>query len=138
MARRVGPGDGALNTPRWLRGIWVIPLAFLLVFLALPLVSLVVRTWSGSGLRILADASTWQITVLAIVQALLSTVLSLLIGLPIAAAVSRYDFRGRALAQALVTVPFVMPTVVVALALRSLFGTALPRGSSSWCWHTHT
>ncbi len=124
----MGSGDGALNTPRWLRGIWVIPLAFLLVFLALPLVVLIIRTWSGDGWRILANASTWQITALATVQAVLSTVLSLAVGLPIAAVVSRYSFRGRALAQALVTVPFVMPTVVVALAFRSLLGSALPQG----------
>ncbi len=124
----MGPGDGALNTPRWLRGIWLIPLAFLLVALVVPLVMLVTRTWSGDGLRILADASTWQITSLATAQAALSTALSLLIGLPIASVVSRYSFRGRAFAQALVTVPFVMPTVVVAMAFRTLLGSSLPQG----------
>lgn len=106
----------------------MIPLAFLLVFLALPLIVLLLRTWSGDGTRVLADASTWQIAALSALQALLSTALSLALGLPIAAVVSRYSFRGRALAQALVTVPFVMPTVVVALAFRSLIGSALPQG----------
>lgn len=124
----MGPGDGALNTPRWLRGIWVIPLAFLFLALVVPVVVLVVRTWSGNGVRVLADASTWQITSLAALQALLSTALSLLIGLPIAAVVSRYAFRGRALVLALVTVPFVMPTVVVAMAFRTLLGSSLPQG----------
>ena len=124
----MGSGDGALSTPRWLRGIWVIPLVFLLCCLALPLVVLVARTWSGDGTRVLADASTWQIAGLSCLQALASTVLSLIIGLPIASVVSRYAFQGRALAQALVTVPFVMPTVVVALAFRSLLGGSLPQG----------
>jgi thiamine transport system permease protein len=124
----VGPGDGALNAPRWLRGIWVIPLAFLVLALAVPLIVLAARTWSGNGIRVLADISTWQIASLAVVQAALSTALSLLIGLPIASVVSRYSFRGRALAQALVTVPFVMPTVVVAMAFRTLLGSSLPQG----------
>lgn len=124
----MGPGDGALSTPRWLRGIWVIPLVFLLLTLVVPLVVLVVRTWSGNGMRVLADASTWQIASLAIVQAMLSTAVSLIVGLPLAAVVSRYSFRGRAFAQALVTVPFVMPTVVVAMAFRTLLGSSLPQG----------
>ena len=128
MARHVGPGDGALNAPGWLRGIWAIPLAFLLFVLVVPLIVLMARTWSGNGVRILADASTWQIASLSVIQALLSTALSLLIGLPIAAVVSRYSFRGRALALALVTVPFVMPTVVVAMAFRTLLGSSLPQG----------
>ncbi|MGI9135441.1 MAG: ABC transporter permease, partial [Candidatus Nanopelagicales bacterium] len=106
----------------------MIPLAFLLLALVLPLIALVARTWSGNGLRVLADASTWQITSLAVVQATLSTALSLLIGLPLASVVSRYSFRGRAFAQALVTVPFVMPTVVVAMAFRTLLGSSLPQG----------
>ena len=106
----------------------MIPLAFLLVALIVPLVVLVARTWSGNGLRVLSDASTWQITSLAIIQAALSTALSLLIGLPLASVVSRYAFRGRAFAQALLTVPFVMPTVVVAMAFRALLGSSLPQG----------
>jgi thiamine transport system permease protein len=106
----------------------VIPLAYLIVALVVPLISVVARTWSGNGLRILADASTWQITMLATVQAALSTVVSLAIGLPIASVISRYSFRGRALALALITVPFVMPTVVVAMAFRTLLGSSLPQG----------
>ena len=46
------------------------------------------------------------------------TALALLVGVPIANVVTRYRYRGRALGQALVTVPFVLPTVVVALAFR--------------------
>ena len=68
------------------------------------------------------DPLTWQVAGLAVTQALISTALALVIGLPIANVVTRYRFRGRAFAQALVTVPFVLPTVVVALAFRSLWG----------------
>jgi thiamine transport system permease protein len=65
---------------------------------------------------------------LAVVQALVSTVVALAVGLPMANVVSRYAVRGRAFAQALVTVPFVLPTVVVALAFRSLLGSGVPQG----------
>lgn len=83
---------------------------------------------ADGGLAGLMSASTWQVAGLAAVQALVSTALALALGLPIANVVSRYRFRGRALTQAMVTVPFVLPTVVVALAFRSLLGTGLPQG----------
>ncbi len=51
---------------------------------------------------------------------MLSTVLTLIAAGPITWAVSRFEFRGRRLATALVTVPFVMPTVVVGTAFVAL------------------
>ena len=53
-------------------------------------------------------------------QASLSTMLTLLIAAPLTWAVATYEFRGRRLATALVTVPFVLPTVVVGTAFLSL------------------
>lgn len=106
----------------------MVPAAFLAVFLAYPLGVLGTRVASDAGLGRLLSASTWQVVPLALTQALTSTVLAVVIGLPIANVVSRYQFRGRALAQALVTVPFVLPTVVVALAFRALLGPGIPQG----------
>ena len=128
MACRLGNGDGALNTPRWLAWAWLIPTAFLAVFLAYPLMVLTARVGSTEGLRGLLESSVWQVAALAAMQAVASTAIALVVGLPIANVVSRYRFRGRALAQALVTVPFVLPTVVVALAFRSLLGSGVPQG----------
>lgn len=117
--------------PTWLRWSWVIPAAFLAVFLLYPLTVLAVTvtsSTSGGLLIALTAPSLWQVAGLAALQATASTLLALFVGLPLANVVSRYRFRGRALAQALVTVPFVLPTVVVGLAFRSLFGTGLPQG----------
>ena len=118
--------------PRWLRWAWLPPAAFLAVFLAYPLVSLGLTIASGAGARAAMDrlgsATIWQVTALAVLQSLASTLLALIVGLPLANVVSRYRYRGRALAQALVTVPFVLPTVVVALAFRSLLGEGVPQG----------
>jgi ABC-type Fe3+ transport system permease subunit len=61
-------------------------------------------------------------------QATLSTLLTLAIGLPGAYAFSRLRFRGSALLRASVTVPFVLPTVVVAAAFLALLG---PRARST-------
>lgn len=118
--------------PVWLRWVWLAPAAFLAGFLLYPLVVLARTTADGADASTIADRlvspGLWSVVALATAQAVLSTVLALLIGLPIANVVSRYRYRGRALAQALVTVPFVLPTVVVALAFRSLVGTGVPQG----------
>jgi thiamine transport system permease protein len=58
-------------------------------------------------------------------QALLSTLLTLAAGMPAAYAFARYEFRGKSLLRALTTIPFVMPTMVVAAAFTALLG---PRG----------
>jgi thiamine transport system permease protein len=49
-----------------------------------------------------------------------STALTVALALPAAYVLARHRFRGRALTRALMTVPFVLPTVVVASAFRAL------------------
>ena len=114
--------------PRWLNWAWLVPAAFLSVFLAYPLGVLGSHVIDPTGWSRLFAETTWHVVPLALVQAVTSTVLAVVIGLPIANVVSRYQFRGRALAQAAVTVPFVLPTVVVALAFKSLLGPGVPQG----------
>lgn len=53
-------------------------------------------------------------------QAAASTALTVLAAAPLTWAVSTFEFRGRRLATALVTVPFVLPTVVVGTAFVAL------------------
>lgn len=117
--------------PGWLRWTWLLPVAFLVAFLLYPVAVLTV-TVADSGADGMIDritaAALWQVTGLAVLQALASTAVALAVGLPLANVVSRYRFRGRALTQALVTVPFVLPTVVVALAIRTLIGSGAPQG----------
>ena len=72
--------------------------------------------------------STTHIAALAAAQAAISACCALAIGLPLAGVLSSYQFRGRAITQALVTVPFVLPTVVIALAFRGLLGSLLEPG----------
>jgi thiamine transport system permease protein len=55
-------------------------------------------------------------------QALLSTLLSVIVGLPGAYLLARYDFRGKGLVQALTTVPFVLPSIIVVLGFVRFFG----------------
>ena len=132
----MGCGDGALRFPLLIRSAWAIPAIALGVFLVVPLAwvlaelpsaltALTEPTAQGARAPVL---SVLSVLPLALAQAVASTLLALLIGLPMCAVVSRIQFRGRAMVEALVTVPFVLPTVVVALALRSLLGPNAPLG----------
>ena len=55
-------------------------------------------------------------------QALLSTVASVALGLPGAYLLARYDFRGRATLRSLTILPFVLPSIMVAVGFLAMFG----------------
>jgi thiamine transport system permease protein len=97
-----------------------LPVVFVGVFFAWPLVNVLHRGLSQEGLDVLRSASTWRVVRFTTVQALISTGLTVALGLPAAYAVHRLDFRGRRLVMSLLTVPFVLPTIVVGAAFRAL------------------
>lgn len=109
----------------------LLPVLFLLLFYFYPLVAIIRTslTW-GAGLSgLLAELvslPTLRVLGFTTGQALLSTALTLLLGLPGAYVVARYDFPGKRLFLALTTVPFVLPTVVVAAAFTAVIGPRSP------------
>jgi thiamine transport system permease protein len=79
----------------------------------------------------LASPRTWETVRFTFWQAALSTVLTVVIALPGAWALARLRFRGSALVRAVLTVPFVLPTVVVASAFVSLSRSSFTAWASS-------
>lgn len=113
----------------------IVPLGFLAVFFVWPVVSLVARGFtdeSGFSLvgvaEVLTAPRTWRIVGQTLTQAVLGTAISVLLGLPAAHLLYRVRFPGRRLLRALVAVPFVLPTVVVGVAFRSLLAEQGPLG----------
>jgi thiamine transport system permease protein len=105
--------------------IVAVPIAFLLVFFAYPFAAILWRALGsdpGAFARVLGEARVRQVVWFTLWQAAASTGLTMLVGLPIAYVVSRFAFRGRAFVEALVLLPFVLPTVVVGLAFSGLPG----------------
>ncbi|MFD9792415.1 ABC transporter permease [Streptomyces sp. NPDC059070] len=106
-----------------------LPLAFFALFFAWPVAAIV-----GRGLRpdggwqlgrlgeVLTEPDLQHVLWFTTWQALASTALTLLIALPGAYVFARLDFPGRDLLRAVVTVPFVLPTVVVGTAFLALVG----------------
>jgi len=114
------------------RSLWLLPLAFLALFYFYPLVAILRQalmpagTPDLEGLRKLVSTPVYARTLgFTVYQATLSTLVTVILGLPGAYVFARYDFPGKALLRALTTVPFVLPTLVVATAFTALVG---PRG----------
>ena len=110
-----------------------LPLLFLVLFYFYPLGTILRAglTWDGGPapaalLARLFNAATLRVIGFTLGQALLSTVLTLLLGLPGAYIFARYDFPGKRLLNALTTIPFVLPTIVVATAFTAVLGPKSP------------
>lgn len=110
--------------------LWVPTLFFLLFFFFFPLFKILALTFNfetftnANNLRI-----TYHSLLFTFYQAILSTLLTFVLGLPAAILFSKFDFRGKSLLRALTAVPFMLPTVVVAAAFNSIFS---PRGLFSF------
>jgi molybdate transport system permease protein len=100
----------------------VAPAAIGLAFLVLPLVALLVRApWSGLP-ELLSDSQVLTALRLSLECATAATIVSLILGVPLAWVLARLRFPGLGLVRALVTLPLVLPPVVGGLALLLAFG----------------
>lgn len=116
-----------MRLPRPSRLGVLVPLAFLAAFFVYPFATILGRgLWPSGSLDVsplgdvLGDPSLQEIAWFTVWQAALSTVLTVLVAMPGAYVLARYRFTGRSALRALVTLPFVLPTVVVATAFLAL------------------
>ena len=135
MGRRVDPYRPPLSARSRSLLAYGVPLAFLSAFFVFPLTAIVERGLSSEGgqsaLDVLTGPVTRDVLWFTVWQAAASTVLTVVAALPASYVLGRYDFRGRSVVRALVVVPFVLPTVVVALALLAVLPDRLERGPSA-------
>ena len=122
-------GGGAA---RWLAAI---PAVFLTLFFLYPMVRVLWRSLTldgslhlGAFTEIVIKGSLRQAAWFTIWQALVSTLATLVFALPGAYVLARFRFPGRGLIRAAITVPFVLPTVVVGTAYLVLLGPNGPLG----------
>ena len=113
------------SVPSWLSRLflWLLPLAFLLIFFFIPLFRILNLTFDLSTLTNQNLRLAFQVLLFTLYQAFLSTFLTLLLGLPSAYLFARYGFHGKSLLRALTAVPFMLPTVVVAAGFNALLGS---------------
>ena len=109
--------------------LWTLPLIFLGLFFFFPLARITQLSFTRIEGKVLAGL--WEILTSPTIsrtvgftfkQAFLSTVLTLVVGLPGAYLFGKFQFRGKKILRALTGVPFVMPTLVVAAGFYALLG----------------
>lgn len=99
-------------------------LLYVTIIIALPLAAMMLKTaslgWSDFWAIVSSDraTATYRITLMA---AALATITNALFGMLLAWVLVRYDFPGKRLLDAVVDLPFALPTAVAGLALVTVF-----------------
>ncbi|TFG34849.1 iron ABC transporter permease [Candidatus Thorarchaeota archaeon] len=104
----------------------LIPIALLSFFLIYPVVRV---TFEGllsdtgkSFHKVISSYSTQYTIIFTFSQAIVSTIMSVLVGLPGALLLSRLDFKGKSIIRPLIIIPFVLPPIVVVVGFMQMFG----------------
>ncbi|WGY02559.1 ABC transporter permease subunit [Nocardioides sp. QY071] len=108
-----------------------VPVAVVAVFFVLPVGAMLHRgVWPdgsfdpGAVLDVLRRPRTGRVLWFTVWTSSVATTLAVLLGLPAAYVLHRLRFPGRALIRTALLVPFVLPTVVVGLAVRELISSS--------------
>jgi len=126
--------DNSVPRSRWLP--WHAALVF--GFLYLPIVTLIVYSFNGSGVggfpprdftlawyRLLfADEAIWTSVLNSLLVAFAAVIISLGFGVPAALALDRANFPGKPLFRRLVLLPLILPGIITGLSLLMLFREA--------------
>ncbi len=100
-------------------GLWAAPLIFIGVLFYWPLGNIISRGLQADWLSVYFEPQTLRAIWFTIWQAALSTALALVVGVPSAYVLYRKRFVGQRFVRALITVPLVLPTIVVAIVFTS-------------------
>lgn len=108
---------------------WLAPLGFLVVFFGWPVAQILLQGLTGGEgelprplgnlLATFADQDVRSAVWFTVWQAVVSTIATLIIALPAAYVLYRKSFRGQQVYRAIITVPLVLPTIVVAIIFAS-------------------
>ena len=99
-------------------------LFYLSLIVLLPMAALIARPWEhglGGFVHTVTDARVLAALKLSFTAAFVAAAINAVMGLIVAWALVRYDFPGKRLADALVDVPFALPTAVAGIALAAIY-----------------
>ncbi|WP_311220571.1 MULTISPECIES: sulfate ABC transporter permease subunit CysW [unclassified Acidovorax] len=116
---------GTTESPWVRRTLLGIALAFLLLFLVLPLAAVFVEAFSkgiDTYMASLRDPDAWSAIKLTLITAVIAVPLNLVFGVAAAWAIAKYEFKGKAFLTTLVDLPFSVSPVVAGLMYVLVFG----------------
>jgi sulfate transport system permease protein len=108
-----------------------IAMLWLSLLVLIPLAAVVAAAAEGGWGRyfsVLGNPQTWAAVTLTVSQALVVTLVNIVMGTAIAWVLVRDRFAGRSVLDVIIDVPFALPTIVAGLVLLSLYGPHSPLG----------
>jgi molybdate transport system permease protein len=113
---------GTIRRGRLTRGLMTAAACGLLLFLALPLVALLLRVSPGQLLARLGQPVVLDALRLSLITSAAATAIVVAFGIPLAHLLATREFRGKRLVEVLVDLPMVLPPTVAGFALLMAFG----------------
>ncbi len=107
------------DTPGW---EFVLPSAVLVGLIGIPLLALILRSFNMNVFSFAITPAALTALRLSVVTSLISVVIALLTGTPLAYLQSNWSFRGKAALDLIVDLPVVLPPAVAGIALLLAFG----------------
>lgn len=110
-----------------------VTVGYLSLIVLIPLSALVLRPWElgAEGVwRVMSDPRTVAALRLSFGAAAVAALINVVAGLLVAWVLVRYDFPGRRVIDAVVDLPFALPTAVAGIALTAIYAPAGPIGGA--------
>ncbi len=100
------------------------PLVLLAVLLVYPVITVILRGFTSEAGMTFTETIVfnWPYIEFTLFQAILSTAMSLLVGLPGAMLLARLKFKGKNIVRALIITPFILPPIVVVVGFLQMLG----------------
>jgi sulfate transport system permease protein len=124
-ALAAAPRAGGRLGARLLPGV---PLLYLSVLVGLPVAALAARAAGADVWQAVTAPQARSALTLTVGTALLAAAVDLVTGVLLAWVLVRDDFPGKRLVDAVIDLPFALPTIVAGLVLLSLYGPGSPLG----------
>ncbi|MEY3818224.1 MAG: hypothetical protein RIT00_949 [Actinomycetota bacterium] len=114
---------------RGIKLLAVLPTVFVFAFVVVPVGNILVTSLKFESLKILKSETILNVVWFTTWQATISTVASasLVIALPIAAVIANFKFRSQRLIISLISVPFILPSIVVGAAFLQVLPNSFHR-----------
>jgi sulfate/thiosulfate transport system permease protein len=118
-------GPGPAHADRLALGVTTL---WLSVLVLLPLSAVVLEAVQAAEWRTALSGRSLDALVLTLVASLIVAAVNAVMGTLVAFALVRDDFRGKGVVNALIDLPFALPTIVAGLTLLALYGPTSPLG----------
>ncbi len=132
MNKRENSQTSILQQSRFYRHLSTPALILLTVLFFLPLLIILSKAFMDENSRLtlsnikvlFTDTQVYRVISFTLLQAAVSTLGALMIGLPGSYILSHYEFRGKKLIRAISVIPFVLPSILIVLGFVIFFGNS--------------